>query len=88
MGLIATYLPPLPHLLLRDIAGGLKIHEEAWGLIADEVQRLLLGAEAMRQPGAISVGTGRVYTAAKALLRDAPFGPSYTAYVAGVVCFL
>ena len=40
MGLIATYLP---RLLLRDIAGGLKIHEEAWSLITDEVQRLYLG---------------------------------------------
>ena len=38
------------------------------------------------QPGAISVGTERVYTAAEALLWDALFGPSYTAYVAGVVC--
>ena len=44
MGLIAL---PLPHLLLRDIAGGPKIHEEAWSLITDEVQRMLHGAEAM-----------------------------------------
>ena len=60
-------------------------------MITDEVQRLLLGAEAMAgvhhgQPGAISVGTGRVYTAAEAVLWDALFGPMYTAYVAGVVC--
>ena len=38
------------------------------------------------QPGAISVGTGRVYTAAEAVLWSALFGPRYTAYVAGVVC--
>ena len=43
-GLIATYLP---HLLLRDIAGGRKIHEETWSSITAEVQRFLLGAEAM-----------------------------------------
>jgi len=65
--------PPLPHLLLRDIAGGLKIHEEAWGLTTDEMQRLLLGAEDMAglhhgDPGAISVGIERVYTAAETLL--------------------
>ena len=85
MGLIAS---PLPHLLLRDIAGGLKIHEEAWSWVTDEVQRLLLGAEAMAgvhhgQPSAISVGTGRVYTAAEAVLWGALFGPRYTTYVAG-----
>ena len=62
MGLIA---PPLPHLLLRDIAGGLRIHKGAWSLTTDEVQRMLPGAEAMAgvhhgQPGAISVETGRV----------------------------
>jgi hypothetical protein len=70
MGPIA---PPLPQLLLRDIAGGLKIHEKAWGLVTGEVQRWLLGAEAMTgvhhgQPSAISVGTGRVCTVAEALL--------------------
>ena len=75
MGLVES---PLPHLLPRDIAGGLKIHEEAWSLITDEVQRLLLGAEAMAgvhhgQPGAIGAGTGRVYTAAEAVLRSALF---------------
>ena len=88
MGLITL---PLPQLLLRDIAGGLQIHEKARGLVADEVKRLLLGTEAMTgvhhgQPGAISVGTERVYAVSEALLRDALFGPSYTAYVAGVVC--
>ena len=60
-------------------------------MITDEVQRLLLGAEAMAgvhqgQPGAISVGTERVCTIAGAFLWDALFGPSYTAYVAGVAC--
>ena len=59
MGLIA---PPLPQLLLRDIAGGLRAHEKAWSVVTDEVQRLLLGAEAMTgvhhgQPGAISAET-------------------------------
>ena len=62
MGSIA---PPLPQLLLRDIAGGLKIHQKAWSVVTDEVQRLLLGAEAMTgvhhgQPGAIGTGTERV----------------------------
>ena len=38
------------------------------------------------QPGAISLGTERVYTVAEALLWGALFSPSYTAYVAGVVC--
>ena len=82
MGLIAS---PLPHLLLlRDIAGGLRIHEESWSLITGEVQRFLLGAEAMAgvhhgQPGAIGVGTGRVYTVAEAVLWSALFGSRYTA---------
>ena len=54
----------------------------------DEVKRLLLGAEAMAgvhhgQPSAISVGTGRVYTVAEAVLWGALFGPRYTTYVAG-----
>ena len=60
-------------------------------MITDEVQRVQLGAEAMAgvrhgQPGAISVGTERICTAAEAVLWGALFGPRYTAYVAGVVC--
>ena len=60
-------------------------------MITVEVQRFLLGAEAMAgvhhgQPGAISVGTGRVYIVAEAVLWGALFGPKYTAYVARVVC--
>ena len=60
-------------------------------MITGEVQRLLLGAEAMAgvhhgQPGAIGVGTERVYAVSEAVLWDALFGPRYTAYAAGVVC--